>query len=81
MFLNGLENRCVVSPQGKILYTPNEKLNTQENLQEFIKNKDEFLAEQDADYKGYVVTRNVINYHESRWSNMGNTVCEEMQTD
>lgn len=67
LFYNGMSNRFIVSPIGTLLYSPNYKLTTEENFAEFIRRKDEFLAENDKEYKLYVVTKNIVDYHIKPW--------------
>lgn len=67
LFNSGLNDKCIISPKGTLLYAPNKLLDQNINLSEFLRNKDEFLAEQDMEYRGYILTKDVIQYQESKW--------------
>ena len=55
LFYNGMGNRFIISPNGVVLYTPNDKISMDDNYREFMKNKEIFLINTDEDYKQAII--------------------------
>ena len=69
LFNNGMGNRIILSPTGTLLYKPNFKITKEQNFEEFIRNKNEFLASEDKEYRHYLLTKDVMHLEVSPWRN------------
>ena len=89
LFFSGLSNRFIISPIGTLLYKPNSKLTIDENFEEFVRCKDEYLASQDKEYRNFIVTKDAIPYQVSPWRDVSSSALsnryiyksEEMKSD
>ena len=89
LFFSGLSNRFIISPIGTLLYKPNSKLTIDENFEEFVRCKDEYLARQDKEYRNFIVTKDAIPYQVSPWRDVSSSALsnryiyksEEMKND
>lgn len=69
LFNNGMGSRIILSPTGNLLYKPNYKLTNEQNFEEFVRNKNEFLAGIDKDYRLFLLTKDVMHLEISPWHN------------
>ncbi len=69
LFDNGMGSRIILSPTGNLLYKPNFKLTKEQNFDEFVRNKNEFLAEIDKEYRNFLMTKDVMHLQVSPWRN------------
>ena len=69
LFNSGMGSRIILSPTGNLLYKPNYKLTNEQNFEEFVRNKNEFLAGIDKDYRLFLLTKDVMHLEISPWHN------------
>ena len=67
LFYNGMGNRFIVSPNGRLLYAPDVTKTMDESFKMFIQNKDAFLLEQDPSYKKVLEDRNSGKLKGTTW--------------
>jgi hypothetical protein len=68
LFYNGMANRFIVSPNGRLLYAPDVTKTMDESFKIFIQNKDAFLLEQDPSYQKVLEDRNSGKLKGTTWT-------------